>query len=201
MIKHPLQGYQPHASFLTETLRTQARFHDPFGNTIFSWSDSIDRYQQWSGVHSASGSRSASPTRSPASSTPTTDGAATKEKDMGIAQQPLPSPGFVKEQERFIRDPNLRRAREPPTKIWPPFSHSLTVRASSAKGVSTVNATQVKLRKEADGASGRGAKQKDEEDMIEMQLPSLLTPTGQSGKRVRYCVLEYDPVSRVQCLF
>ncbi|PWN38255.1 asparaginase-domain-containing protein [Meira miltonrushii] len=46
MVRHPSQGYVPYPGFLTETLRSQSRFHDPEGNSIFSWSDTTERYQK-----------------------------------------------------------------------------------------------------------------------------------------------------------
>lgn len=52
MVRHPSQGYVPYPGFLTETLRSQSRFHDPEGNSIFSWSDTTERYQKWAEAYS-----------------------------------------------------------------------------------------------------------------------------------------------------
>ncbi|CBQ70411.1 related to l-asparaginase [Sporisorium reilianum SRZ2] len=38
--KDASSGFAPYPSFLTETFRSQSRFHDPHGDSIFSWSDS-----------------------------------------------------------------------------------------------------------------------------------------------------------------
>lgn len=50
------QGYVPEPYFLTETLRTQARFHDPLEDSLFSHSSSVEGYRQYhkrssSGTH------------------------------------------------------------------------------------------------------------------------------------------------------
>lgn len=46
MIKPDEQsGFEPYPSFLTETLRSQSRFHDPVGDSIFSWTDTADRFK------------------------------------------------------------------------------------------------------------------------------------------------------------
>lgn len=42
------QGYVPEPYFLTETLRSQNRFHDPLGESLFSHSASIEGYREWS---------------------------------------------------------------------------------------------------------------------------------------------------------
>jgi lysophospholipase len=41
-------GYVPEPYFLTETLRSQARFHDPLQDSLFSHSSSVEGYRQWS---------------------------------------------------------------------------------------------------------------------------------------------------------
>ncbi|ESK88051.1 60 kda lysophospholipase-like [Moniliophthora roreri MCA 2997] len=42
------QGYVPEPYFLTETLRSQARFHDPLQNSLFSNSGSVQGFREWS---------------------------------------------------------------------------------------------------------------------------------------------------------
>ncbi|KAJ8079102.1 hypothetical protein PM082_013389 [Marasmius tenuissimus] len=42
------QGYVTEPNFLTETLRSQARFHDPLQNSLFSNSDSVQGFREWS---------------------------------------------------------------------------------------------------------------------------------------------------------
>lgn len=41
-------GYVPEPYFLTETLRSQARFHDPHQDSLFSHSGSVEGFRQWS---------------------------------------------------------------------------------------------------------------------------------------------------------
>lgn len=48
-------GYVPEALFLTETLRSQNRFHDPLQESLYSHSSSVQGFRQWS---SSSGSSS-----------------------------------------------------------------------------------------------------------------------------------------------
>jgi lysophospholipase len=59
------QGYVPEPHFLTETLRSQARFHDPFQDSLFSNSASVEGYREWSsgGGSGKSSPRSSSPGR------------------------------------------------------------------------------------------------------------------------------------------
>lgn len=116
MIKHDGTGYAPYPGFLTETLRTQARFHDPHADSIFSWSDTTDRFKQWSEVYS----KSHPPTRSgsPAENA-TSSGKAGHESPLVLGSH-TPMSG-------------------------PPFSKPLRVRSSDPKGTSTRNAVSKKL--------------------------------------------------------
>jgi 60kDa lysophospholipase len=41
-------GYVPEANFLTETLRSQSRFHDPLQDSLFSNSSSVEGFREWS---------------------------------------------------------------------------------------------------------------------------------------------------------
>jgi Asparaginase. len=50
------QGYVPEPYFLTETLRSQSRFHDPLQDSLFSHSGSVEGFREWS-----SGSGTSSP--------------------------------------------------------------------------------------------------------------------------------------------
>ena len=43
------QGYVPEPYFLTETLRSQNRFHDPLQDSLFSNSGSVQGFREWSG--------------------------------------------------------------------------------------------------------------------------------------------------------
>ncbi|KAH9483884.1 L-asparaginase [Psilocybe cubensis] len=43
------QGYVPEPYFLTETLRSQTRFHDPLQDSLFSNASSVQGFREWSG--------------------------------------------------------------------------------------------------------------------------------------------------------
>ncbi|KAG8684863.1 hypothetical protein FRC09_015099, partial [Ceratobasidium sp. 395] len=47
MLVNELGSYAPEPFFLTQTLRAQARFHDPEGASLFSNSGTIANYRQW----------------------------------------------------------------------------------------------------------------------------------------------------------
>jgi lysophospholipase len=53
------QGYVPEPYFLTETLRSQNRFHDPLQDSLFSNSGSVQGFREWSGRSSPQSSESA----------------------------------------------------------------------------------------------------------------------------------------------
>lgn len=42
------QGYVPEPLFLTETLRSQNRFHDPLQESLYSHSGSVEGFRKWS---------------------------------------------------------------------------------------------------------------------------------------------------------
>ena len=51
-------GYVPEPYFLTETLRSQARFHDPLQDSLFSNAGTVEGFRQWSSSGRASPSNS-----------------------------------------------------------------------------------------------------------------------------------------------
>ena len=67
------QGYVPEPYFLTETLHSQHRFHDPLEESLFSHSASVEGFREWSGRatplasprSSTFASRASSPSRGP----------------------------------------------------------------------------------------------------------------------------------------
>ena len=52
-------GYSPEPYFLTEFLRSQARFHDPLQDSLFSNAGSSSTYREWSNTNSGRNSPSA----------------------------------------------------------------------------------------------------------------------------------------------
>jgi len=55
-------GYSPEPYFLTEFLRSQARFHDPLQDSLFSNASSSSTYRVWSSTNGGRSSPSASDT-------------------------------------------------------------------------------------------------------------------------------------------
>jgi lysophospholipase len=60
------QGYVPEPYFLTETLHSQARFHDPHQDSLFSHSGSVAGFRQWSSSGRTSPSNAESSNTAPA---------------------------------------------------------------------------------------------------------------------------------------
>jgi len=56
------QGYVPEPYFLTETLRSQSRFHDPHQDSLFSHSGSVQGFRQWNNGRSTPQPVESSPT-------------------------------------------------------------------------------------------------------------------------------------------
>jgi len=64
------QGYVPEPYFLTETLRSQDRFHDPLQESFFANASTVQSFRQWStGSGRSSPAPSQGPVTSPESST------------------------------------------------------------------------------------------------------------------------------------
>jgi 60kDa lysophospholipase len=55
-------GYVPEPYFLTETLRSQARFHDPHQDSLFSHAGTVEGFRQWSSSGRSSPSNAESST-------------------------------------------------------------------------------------------------------------------------------------------
>lgn len=55
------RGYVPEPYFLTESLRTQNRFHDPLEDSLFSHSSSVEGYREWTSNSSGRASPVAKP--------------------------------------------------------------------------------------------------------------------------------------------
>ena len=133
------QGYVPEPLFLTETLRSQNRFHDPLQESLYSHSDSVEGFREWN----HSGRTTPLGSKSPQNGNPS----------------------------------------------------DLLVRSSRPIGQNLLGtATQIKsASKEQPGCK------KIAEDLYEANLPSLVTPRssvpgGSGSKRIRYAVLEWNPL-------
>lgn len=196
--KDASSGFAPYPSFLTETFRSQSRFHDPHGDSIFSWSDSVDRYKAWSEAFTRPGSGASTPLKgSNALPTEKEIANAVAEKaavlDVNGSASSVPSKKRKSEHDaltpsaihtpldHLYADTASRSPSGATSAGAPPFGHPVLVRSSAPKGTSTHHAHSSTLS--ADGKH------------LELQLPTLITPrSGADGKRVRYAVLEYDPL-------
>jgi 60kDa lysophospholipase len=63
------QGLAPEPFFLTESLRSQSRFHDPEEDSLFSHSSSVEGFRRWS-TSSPSSGRNSPITQNPLSGPP-----------------------------------------------------------------------------------------------------------------------------------
>ncbi|KAH7926645.1 asparaginase-domain-containing protein [Leucogyrophana mollusca] len=139
------QGYVPEPYFLTETLRSQNRFHDPLQDSLFSNAGSVEGYRVWST------SGRSSPT-SPSSTT-------------------VPSGNAVPHHQPTLA---VRSSR--------PIGISVTLAPTTQQ----VSKEQIECKKISDA-------------IYEAHLPTLVTPRsivpGQSSsKRIRYAILEWNPL-------
>ncbi|KAF9077115.1 L-asparaginase [Rhodocollybia butyracea] len=133
------QGLTTEPSFLTATLRSQNRFHDPLQDSLFSHSGSVQGYRQWSSGNSGR-------------SSPLTGVA-----DVSSSQLP-----------------------------------TLLVRSSRPIG-------RTGLSSDRDQGSSAAGGVQVADNVYEAHLPSLVTPRsavpgGTGSKRIRYAVLEWDPL-------
>jgi lysophospholipase len=65
------QGYVPEPFFLTETLRSQKRFHDPLQDSLFSNAASVEGYREWSSSGRYTPDTAETPASNPGISHPT----------------------------------------------------------------------------------------------------------------------------------
>lgn len=63
-------GYVPEPYFLTETLRSQTRFHDPLQNSLFSNSGSVQGFRDWSSNSGRSSPQGGNPSPTAATHSP-----------------------------------------------------------------------------------------------------------------------------------
>jgi lysophospholipase len=94
------QGYVPEPYFLTETLRSQTRFHDPMQDSLFSNSSSVQGFRSWS---SGSGRSSPIGTRSSSSTPPTIPQRTLLVRSSRPIGQPSSSSSMVKDQSTYIQ--------------------------------------------------------------------------------------------------
>lgn len=93
MLVNELGSYAPEPFFLTQTLRAQARFHDPEGASLFSNVGTVANYRQWTATD---------PTRKSGSSTPLSS--------VGPGQQGYVGPDLLVRSSRPIASQNVKDA-------------------------------------------------------------------------------------------
>ncbi|GAA5998416.1 uncharacterized protein JCM10292_001182 [Rhodotorula paludigena] len=71
MLKSEGGGYAPHPGFLASNLRSQARFYDPAGESVFANSESVGAFKSWSASRSRSGASTPTPPHLPPEQDPT----------------------------------------------------------------------------------------------------------------------------------
>jgi len=197
-------GFAPYPSFLTETFRSQSRFHDPNGDSIFSWSDSVDRYKAWSEAYTRPASGTSTPTKTTLEERQIQENikqaSLAIKNEINARKQAEHAKSSQNGQENDQMSP-LSTAKSQVSRLQSdsatllagvtneattprigvtPFGHPVLVRSSDPKATSIHHALSSQLS--LDGKS------------LELQLPTLITPRGVNGKRVRYAVLEYDPL-------
>ncbi|KAI0341655.1 L-asparaginase [Trametopsis cervina] len=144
------QGYVPEPYFLTETLYSQHRFHDPLEESLFSHSASVEGFREWSAV---SGSGRTSPAPGASSTGPSHSPYAHQPSSLLVrSTRPMGGAGSLPVSGKTTPNNFLRN----------PLSRKVT------------------------------------EDIYEAHLHSLVTPrttvNGSSRKRIRYVILEWDPL-------
>lgn len=145
------QGYVPEPYFLTETLRSQTRFHDPHQDSLFSNSASVEGFRTWTkGAGGGSGKST-----------------------------PVPSRPHSPHQQLDAQNESA----------VPPL-HTLLVRSSRPIGEQFLGAGSPRAQFPCTKIAN---------DVYEAPLPSLVTPSssvpGSSGrKRIRYAILEWNPL-------
>jgi 60kDa lysophospholipase len=85
-------GYVPEPYFLTETLRSQARFHDPLQDSLFSHSSSVEGFRQWSSSGRTSPSNNADLAGPVSSQQSTLSVRSTRPMDTSHVLSPVPAP-------------------------------------------------------------------------------------------------------------
>ncbi|KAL1742183.1 asparaginase-domain-containing protein [Schizophyllum fasciatum] len=178
-------GFVPEPAFLTQTLRSQARFHDPLQDSLFSHAASVEGFRTWSGR--------ASPVQGPGGTPPSPTSAAARALD---------GPTLRVRSKRPIvgaaATPPQRRVRE--GEESDPGEGKKHADAEGGAEASGSKPTNVEGGATA-SAMKRDRTDEDEDDAshYEAHLPSLLMPAtvvaGGAGRRaMRYAVMEWHPL-------
>ena len=133
------QGYVPEPYFLTETLFSQHRFHDPLEESLFSHSSSVEGFRTWSGRVSPMSSTFTSRASSPG---PSRDSGKQQPSTLLVRSSrpigtPLPLAVSVQSHNSQLRHPSCRKVSED---VYEAHLHSLVtprtvVRGSNSKRI------------------------------------------------------------------
>ncbi|KAJ3554903.1 hypothetical protein NM688_g2862 [Phlebia brevispora] len=129
------QGYVPEPYFLTETLHSQHRFHDPLEESLFSHSASVEGFREWSGRTTPV----ASPRSSTFASRESSPGPATIQPPSTLpVRSPRPigapialAPSGQSSQHSLLRHPSCRKVAD---NVYEANLHSLVTPRTSANG-------------------------------------------------------------------
>lgn len=135
------QGYVPEPYFLTETLFSQHRFHDPLEESLFSHSASVEGFRTWS-----SASARATPAQSPQSSTfasransPAPGSAPHQPSTLAVRSSrpigaPVPLSVSGTQQQSMLRHPSCRKVSED---VYEAHLPSLVTPRTTANGLNS----------------------------------------------------------------
>ena len=135
------QGYVPEPYFLTETLYSQHRFHDPLEESLFSHSASVEGFREWS---AATGSGRASPVSPPSvhnSQYPSTL-LVRSTRPMGTPEEPLQASGHKTKPKDDLRNPLSTKVSEG---LYEAHLHSLVTPRTTVNGSSRMRIRYVIL--------------------------------------------------------
>lgn len=135
------QGYVPEPYFLTETLHSQHRFHDPLEESLFSHSASVEGFREWSGRTTPMGSPRTSTFSSRASS-PARAGSHSNNANVQASTLPVRSSRPIgapmslsasgeASQQSLHRHPSCKKVAD---EVYEAHLHSLVTPRTSANG-------------------------------------------------------------------
>lgn len=126
------QGYVPEPYFLTETLHSQHRFHDPYEESFFSHSASVEGFREWSGRASPASPRSSTFTSRTSSPGPTGQLSTLLVRSSRPIGVPIAlAPTGQASPHSLLRHPSCRKVSDD---IYEAHLHSLVTPRSSAQG-------------------------------------------------------------------
>jgi 60kDa lysophospholipase len=125
------QGYVPEPYFLTETLFSQHRFHDPLEESLFSHSSSVEGFRTWSGRASPATSTFTSRASSPSPGTGHHQLSTLPVRSSRPIGTPLPLAVSVKSQSSQLRHPSCRKISED---VYEAHLHSLVTPRTTTHG-------------------------------------------------------------------